>query len=115
MWELTLRQAKISYLMESNIYGVSQKSTFVYYKWLQATNLLNMYTEQHKMHNCSHIIKLSNLIKSQPGAEMTKAKIIFKDRSSTLCLGNTYSLEDLLESELGSDGETSGIFFKCLA
>lgn len=109
MQELTLRQAKISYLMESNIYGVSQKS------WLKATNLLNMYTEQHKMHNCSYIIKLSNLIKSQPGAEMTKAKIIFKDRSSTLCLGNTYSLEGLLESELGTDGETSGIFFKCLA
>lgn len=81
---------------------------------IQATNLLNMHTEQHKMPNCSRIIKLSNLVKSQPGAEMTKANI-FEDRSSTLCLGNTYSLEGLLESELATDGETSGIFFKCLA
>lgn len=40
------------------------------------------------MHNCSDIIKLSNLIKSQLGAETTTADIIFTGRSSTLCLVN---------------------------
>ena len=52
-------------------------------------NLLNMYIEEQKMHNCSDIIKFSDLIKSQPSAEMTKADVIFKGRSSTLCLVNT--------------------------
>lgn len=52
-------------------------------------NLLNMYTEQHKMYNCSNITKISNLNKSQLDAEVTKADIIFTGRISTPYLVNT--------------------------
>lgn len=56
---------------------------------IMAMNLLDMYIEQHKMHNCSDIIKLSNLNKSQLDDEITKADMIFKGRNCTLCLKNS--------------------------
>lgn len=58
-----------------------------------------MYTEQHKMHNCSDIIKLSNLIKSQLGAATAKTGIIFTGRRSSLCLVNTLTPERFLRTQ----------------
>jgi len=79
-------------------------------------NLLSMYIEQHEMHTCSDIINLSNLIKSQPAAEMTKAHVIFKGRSSTLCLVNTLIPERFLCSQSWElIDKIQAHFFKCLA